>query len=66
MTFDEVAVFLHGVETPGFAAAKDDGSCNLNITAHPTGEKSSIILKGKLNLGKVNGEFKMDFYIQHN
>ncbi len=51
---DKIALWLQGVETPGFARTVDDGTIHINITAHPDGKKNSIVLKGHFDKKPAN------------
>lgn len=45
----QAALWLQGVETPGFATLNADGTVRINITAYPDMKKGSIVLKGRLD-----------------
>jgi alpha-L-fucosidase len=45
-------LILQGMETPGFTSINEKGNCNINITAHPSGEKGTIIFTGIIMNGK--------------
>jgi alpha-L-fucosidase len=40
---------LQGITTPGFTRINLDGNCSINITAHPSGGKGTIVLTGKVH-----------------
>ncbi|MDP4186518.1 MAG: alpha-L-fucosidase [Bacteroidota bacterium] len=56
-------LILQGISTPGFTRENPDGSCNINITAHPSGGKGSIILTGQVSAEKQTSHQKVKFYI---
>ena len=56
-------LILQGISTQGFTRVNPDGSCNLNITAHPSGEKESIILTGKFDTENRLYDQKMKFLL---
>jgi len=58
------SLILQGIETPGFAATKPDGSCNVNITAHPSGGKGTIIVTGKIALEKKDKDMKIKSFLK--
>jgi alpha-L-fucosidase len=58
----KIAVWLQGVETPGFAEVLEDGSIHLNITAAPDMKPNSIVIKGQLN--KNYGRDALYLYVQ--
>ena len=37
-------LILQGVATPGFTRVQENGSCNINITAHPSGGKGTVVV----------------------
>jgi len=45
---------LQGISTPGFTRINQNGTCSINITAHPSGGKGTIVLTGKVHFGKDN------------
>ena len=52
LTIESSILILQGNTTPGFTHKNEDGSCNINITAHPSGGKGTIILTGIIMNGK--------------
>jgi alpha-L-fucosidase len=58
----KIAVWLQGVETPGFAEVLEDGSIHLNITAAPDMKPNSIVIKGQLD--KNYGRDALYLYVQ--
>ncbi|HSO85342.1 MAG TPA: alpha-L-fucosidase, partial [Draconibacterium sp.] len=48
LTIESSTLILQGIATPGFSRINKDGSCIINITAHPSGGKGTIILTGKI------------------
>lgn len=59
-------LILHGIEMPEFVKTRLDGSCNINITAHPTGEHASIALTGKIPSKKRSIGQKVNFSLKRN
>jgi alpha-L-fucosidase len=56
-------LILQGIETPGFTRINENGNCNINITAHPSGEKGTIIVTGQIETDKINFSQKVKFFI---
>jgi hypothetical protein len=54
-------LILQGIETPGFTSINEKGNCNINITAHPSGEKGTIMVSGKLETLKIQIHQKIKF-----
>lgn len=59
-------MILQGVETPGFVNANPDGSCNINITAHPSGGKASIVINGSIKPDKSIAGQNVNFFLKSN
>jgi len=57
------SLVLQGVATPGFTRINKNGSCNINITAHPSGGKGTIIVTGQVDAEKQPSHQKIKFYI---
>jgi len=57
------SLILQGVATPGFTRIKENGNCNINITAHPSGGKGTVVLTGKVDAGNHPSVQKVKFYI---
>jgi len=57
------SLFLHGVATPGFTHIKENGNCNINITAHPSGGKGTVVLTGQVDAENHPSVQKVKFYI---
>jgi alpha-L-fucosidase len=56
-------LILQGVVTPGFSKSNENGSCNINITAHPAGGKGTIKLNGQLEAEKNQPLLNVKFYL---
>jgi alpha-L-fucosidase len=56
-------LILQGIETPGFTRINEDENCNINITAHPSGEKGTIIVTGKIKIDKIRLNQNVKFFI---
>lgn len=56
-------LILQGVVTPGFSKCNENGSCNINITAHPSGGKETIKLTGQLEVEKNQPLLSIKFYL---
>lgn len=66
LTIDSSTLILQGIETPGFIRKNEDGNCNINITAHPSGGKGTIIFTGKIKNGKNFSNKSINFYLKNN
>jgi alpha-L-fucosidase len=64
LTIESSALILQGIATPGFTHNDKDGSCNINITAHPSGGKGTIVLSGKIKNGKNFNNESINFYLK--
>jgi alpha-L-fucosidase len=64
LTIESSNLILQGITTPGFTHNDKDGSCNINITAHPSGGKGTIVLSGKIKNGKNFGNELINFYLK--
>lgn len=56
-------LILQGIETPGFTRINENGTCNINITAHPSGRKGTVKLSGELDIEKDQPAQKVRFYL---
>jgi alpha-L-fucosidase len=56
-------LILQGIVTPGFSKCNENGSCNINITAHPAGGKGTIKLNGQLEAEKNQPLLNVKFYL---
>jgi alpha-L-fucosidase len=56
-------LILQGVVTPGFTACNESGTCNINITAHPSGGRGTIKLSGQLEVRNNLFVKKARFYL---
>ncbi len=56
-------LILQGIETPGFTRINENGTCNINITAHPSGGKGTVKLSGELVIEKDQPAQKVRFYL---
>jgi hypothetical protein len=56
-------LILQGVVTPGFTACNENGICNINITAHPSGGRGTIKLSGQLEVRNNLLAKKARFYL---
>lgn len=54
---------LQGIETPGFARINENGTCNLNITAHPSGGRGTVNLNGNLDFENTQPTQVVKFYL---
>ena len=66
VNIESASLILQGIETPGFATQNRDGMYNINITAHPSGGKGTIILKGKIIIDRKAKEMKVNFILINN
>ncbi len=66
VNIESASLILQGIETPGFATKNRDGMYNINITAHPSGGKGTIILKGKIIIDRKAKEMKVNFILINN
>jgi len=57
-------LILQGISTPGFTCKNSDGSCNINITAHPSGGKGTILLTGKVSMTGKSKSMKVNFFLR--
>ncbi len=57
------SLILQGVATPGFTQTNMNGSCNINITAHPSGGKGTIRVTGQVDAKNQPSHQKIKFYI---
>lgn len=57
------SLILQGVATPGFTQTNKNGSCNINITAHPSGGKGTIRVTGQVDAKNQPSHQKIKFYI---
>ena len=57
------SLILQGVATPGFTRINKNGSCNINITAHPSGGKGTIRVTGQVDAKNQPSHQKIKFYI---
>jgi alpha-L-fucosidase len=64
LTIESSTLILQGITTPGFTRKNEDGNCNINITAHPSGEKGTIIITGKIKNGKNFSNESINFYLK--
>lgn len=64
LTIESSALILQGIATPGFTRKNEDGNCNINITAHPSGEKGTIIFTGKIKNVKNFSKESINFYLK--
>ncbi len=55
---------LQGVPTPGFAHINQQGHCNINITAHPSGESASIQVTGEMATAQTGKGQKVTFFLR--
>lgn len=57
-------LILQGIETPGFTRINENGrTLNINITAHPSGGKGTIIVTGQVEFGKNNPVQNVKYYL---
>jgi alpha-L-fucosidase len=56
-------LILQGVATPGFIRIQENGNCNINITAHPSGGKGTIRVTGQVENEKNNQIQYVKFYL---
>jgi alpha-L-fucosidase len=56
-------LILQGIETSGFTRINENGTLNINITAHPSGGKGTIRLSGQLIFEKNKTKGKVTFYL---
>ncbi len=56
-------LILQGIETPGFTRSNEKGNCNINISAHPSGEKGTIIVTGQLETFKNQIHQNVKFFL---
>jgi alpha-L-fucosidase len=56
-------LILQGIETSGFTRINENGTLNINITAHPSGGKGTIRLSGQLIFEKNKSIGKVIFYL---
>jgi alpha-L-fucosidase len=64
LTIESSTLILQGISTPGFTHLNENGSCDINITAHPSGGKGSIILTGKIVNWKKFVNETFNFYLK--
>ena len=64
LTIESSTLILQGIATPGFIRKNEDGNCNINITAHPSGEKGTIIFTGKIKNGKNFSNKSINIYLK--
>lgn len=57
------SLILQGVATPGFTRIQENGNCNINITAHPSGGKGTIRVTGQVEFEKNNQIQYVKFYL---
>lgn len=57
------SLILQGVVTPGFTRIQKNGNCNINITAHPSGGKGTVIVTGQVDAENNPSVQKVKFYI---
>lgn len=57
------SLILQGVATPGFTRIQENGNFNINITAHPSGGKGTVVLTGQVDAGNHPSVQKVKFYI---
>ncbi|TNF43043.1 MAG: hypothetical protein EP310_05120, partial [Bacteroidetes bacterium] len=57
------SLILQGVETPGFTQIQENGNCNINITAHPSGGKGTIIITGRVDSQNTPSVTNVKFYL---
>jgi hypothetical protein len=56
-------LILQGVVTPGFTRITPNGSCSINVTAHPSGGKGTIVLTGKVDAGKKSPDNTVNIFL---
>lgn len=64
LMIESSVLILQGISTPGFARINENGSCNINITAHPSGGKGTIVLTVKIKNGKNFRNNSINFYLK--
>lgn len=57
------SLILQGVATPGFTRTEENGNCNINITAHPSGGKGTVVVTGQFDLENHPPRQKINFYL---
>jgi hypothetical protein len=63
LTIESSTLILQGITTPGFTHKDEHGSCNINITAHPSGGKGTIVLTGVIMNGKNLRNRTVNYYL---
>jgi alpha-L-fucosidase len=64
LIIESSTLILQRIATPGLTLINENGSCNINITAHPSGGKGTIILTGKIKNGKNFSNKSINFYLK--